>query len=158
MSMGKVKAGENINMKIYLASSWKNKPYVCQWAKKLRFFKFEVDAFCDEECKDRIVYEISKIKGSENTNIKDFMLHGEVQKAFAENKKWLDWCDVLILLLPAGKSSHLEAGYAAGTGKKVVIYSEKFILGEYDVMYGFADLITDDLGDVITFLYRERRK
>lgn len=147
-----------MSMKIYLASSWKNKTYVCRWANYLRFFKFEVDAFCDEECKDRIVYDTSKIKNLGNTNIKKFMKHNMVQKAFKEEKKWIDRCNVLLLLLPAGKSSHLEAGYAAGVGKKVIVYNEKFILGEYDAMYGFADLITDDLGDVVTFLYRERDK
>ncbi|MFZ3579603.1 nucleoside 2-deoxyribosyltransferase [Virgibacillus sp. DJP39] len=32
-------------------------------------------------------------------------------------------CDVLVLLLPAGKSSHVELGIALGLGKLIYIYS-----------------------------------
>ena len=79
----------------------------------------------------------------------------EAQKAFDEDKKWIDWADVVFLLLPAGKSSHLEAGYAKGQGKKLVIFQENFPKGEFDVMYGFADLITNNMSQLVTFLENE---
>ena len=34
----------------------------------------------------------------------------------------LVWCDLLVLLLPCGKSAHLEAGWAVGAGKPVIAY------------------------------------
>ncbi len=32
----------------------------------------------------------------------------------------LDWADTCVLVLPCGRSAHLEAGYAAGAGKHVI--------------------------------------
>ena len=72
----------------------------------------------------------------------------EVQRAFAEDKKWIDWADAVIMLLPCGKSAHLEAGYAKGHGKKLYIIGE-FPKGEFDVMYGFADRLYRELGNLI---------
>ncbi len=33
----------------------------------------------------------------------------------------MSWADVCVLLLPCGRSAHLEAGYMAGAGKPVVV-------------------------------------
>ncbi len=60
------------------------------------------------------------------------------QHVFQYDKSHLDRCDVVLLVLPAGKSGHLELGYALGTGKPAYI----LLNGEperYDVMYAFAD-------------------
>lgn len=43
------------------------------------------------------------------------------QRGFAFDKAALDWCDTCVLVLPCGRSAHLEAGYAAGQGKRVVV-------------------------------------
>jgi hypothetical protein len=40
---------------------------------------------------------------------------------FGLDKQALDWCDTCVLVLPCGRSAHLEAGYAAGQGKRVII-------------------------------------
>jgi len=68
----------------------------------------------------------------------DLLSFSRVQEAFKEDKKWLDWCDTCTLVLPSGKSAHLEAGYAKGSGKELIIFG-LFLKGERDVMYGFAD-------------------
>ena len=76
-----------------------------------------------------------------------------VQKAFKEDKKWIDWCDVCIMLLPCGNSTHLEGGYAKGSNKKLIIYGHNgFVNGTFDVMYGFADLITESIIELINYL------
>lgn len=41
-------------------------------------------------------------------------------KGFGFDKCALDWCDTLVLVLPCGRSAHLEAGYACGQGKRVI--------------------------------------
>jgi len=39
----------------------------------------------------------------------------------------LRWCEACVLLLPCGRSAHLELGWAAGAGKRtVVIIEERF--------------------------------
>ena len=66
------------------------------------------------------------------------------QHVFAFDRENIGASQAAVLVLPAGKSGHLELGWAAGMGKLTAILLE----GEperYDVMYNFADLITNDL-------------
>jgi nucleoside 2-deoxyribosyltransferase len=56
---------------------------------------------------------------------------------FSFDKYHLDRCDAAVLVMPAGKSGHLEAGYMAGTGKPVFVLFN----GEperFDQMYQFC--------------------
>lgn len=138
-------------MKIYLASSWKNEELVRDWASVLREKGHEVDAFCDTST-GRTVFGADKNYNFDDLTAPEFLKVEKAQRAYAEDKKWLEWADVCILILPSGKSSHLEAGYAKGQGKKLVIYQNKFPAGEWDVMYGFADLISDDPLTIMNFL------
>lgn len=138
-------------MKIYLASSWKNHGLVSAWASNLRYEGHEVDAFCDNS-EGRFIFDYREIDNPDNLNAINFLLDHRSQKAFKEDKKWLDWADCCLLILPAGKSSHLEAGYVKGQGKQLVIWQSHYPEGEFDVMYGFADLITDDISAVKSFL------
>lgn len=45
------------------------------------------------------------------------------QASYLCDKEGMDWADTCVLLLPSGKSAHLEAGYMAGEGKKVIVYA-----------------------------------
>ena len=135
-------------MKIYLASSWKNQESVLEMAELLRLEGHLVDAFCEEE--NRVSFNWSELFGIMDRegvdvtelNAKDMMNHWRVQVAFKVDKKYLDWSDAVIMLLPCGRSAHLEAGYAVGRGKKLYIVGG-FEKGEFDVMYGFADSMYD---------------
>ncbi len=55
---------------------------------------------------------------------------------FEFDKFHLDRCDGALLLLPAGKSCHLEAGYVAGRGKPLFVLMDD--PERFDVMYQFA--------------------
>jgi len=136
-------------MKIYIASSWEN-AYTCmRIAYFLREVGFEVDCFCDFTQKGRYIFSWQEIvKNKDDMNAIELLKDERTQRAFREDKKWLDWADTVILVLPAGNSAHLEAGYAKGQGKRLYIVGE-FPKGEFDVMYGFADLMTDEIEKVI---------
>ena len=125
--------------RIYIASSWVMKDIAIRLAKRLRLEGFEVDCFCDGDT-GKYVFYFPEIVGKhpEEWNAIRFVSQPQVKRAFEEDKKWLDWCDTCILLVPSGRSSHLEAGYAKGCGKKLYIYGE-FPQGEFDVMYRFAN-------------------
>lgn len=56
---------------------------------------------------------------------------------YAYDRSHLDRCDMGVLLMPAGKSAHLELGYMAGRGKRTFILLESEP-ERYDVMYKFA--------------------
>ena len=148
-------------MKIYVASSWKNADMAYSVAVYLRKKNFDVDVFCDDTM-GRYVFHWSEMldsadKSKSKLNAVTFLKDERSQRAFKEDKKWLDWCDACVLILPAGNSSHLEAGYIKGQGKKLIIYAPLgFPQGEFDVMYGFADLLMDDISKIVEFFKRKK--
>lgn len=75
------------------------------------------------------------------------------KNVFAFDKRHLDEADAAVLVLPAGKSGHLELGYMAGKGKKTVILLESADPERWDVMTLFADLVTSDLDHASKFLH-----
>lgn len=56
---------------------------------------------------------------------------------FEFDKLHLERCDAALLVLPAGRSGHLELGYTAGLGKKTFILLDQEY-DRWDVMYRFA--------------------
>lgn len=66
---------------------------------------------------------------------------------FEFDKKWLDWADGCVLLLPAGRSGHLEFGYMIGKGKPGYILLPDDH-DRWDVMYKFATKVFDNLVDL----------
>lgn len=142
-------------MKIYMASSWKNADEVQEIANYLRQKGHEVDDFTDDS-RGRYVFFFKDLPDYENLNAITLLEHEPAKRAFVEDRSFIEWADVILLLLPCGRSAHLEAGYAKGLGKKLIIYQPSFQKGEFDVMYGFADLITDDFNSVMDFLKKEQ--
>lgn len=59
---------------------------------------------------------------------------------FEFDKRWIDRSQAMVLVLPAGKSGHLELGYAIGKGKKGYILLEEEDPERFDVMYSFANV------------------
>ncbi len=92
--------------------------------------------------------EYCKNKGM---NFKEALADHGAQHVYRFDRTFLDLSDVVVLVLPAGKSGHLELGYALGKGKKGYI----LLAGEpdrYDVMYNFATatcLCLEELIDVL---------
>ena len=59
------------------------------------------------------------------------------EEVFGYDKKYLDRADTVVLLMPAGRSAHLELGYAVGQGKETHIVLDD--PDRWDIMYRFAD-------------------
>jgi hypothetical protein len=59
------------------------------------------------------------------------------QHVFEFDKFHLDRCDSAILVMPAGKSGHLELGYVSGKGKPTYVLFDHEP-ERWDVMYQFA--------------------
>lgn len=67
---------------------------------------------------------------------------------FNFDKKHLDRSDTVVMVQPAGKSGHMEFGYAIGSGKRGVI----LMTGEperWDVMYRFAHAVVNDVSTLL---------
>jgi len=70
------------------------------------------------------------------------------QNVFMFDKTHLDLSTHGLLVLPAGKSAHLELGYLRGRN----CYTAILLDDEYDrwdVMYAFADIVTHDITEII---------
>lgn len=73
---------------------------------------------------------------------------------FNFDKYHIDRCDLAIMVMPAGKSAHLELGYITGTGKPGYILFDREPK-RFDVMYKFA---TDVFFAKVDLIHELRRK
>jgi nucleoside 2-deoxyribosyltransferase len=77
------------------------------------------------------------------------------RNVFQFDKANLDAADAVVLVLPAGKSAHLELGYCAGKGKRTCVLMPDTD-ERWDVMYRFADIVVNDPSAVVAWLENGR--
>lgn len=76
-----------------------------------------------------------------------------VQHVFEFDKKHIDRAETVIMVMPAGKSGHLELGYALGRGKKgYILFNEE--PERFDVMHNFATGIFMNIDDLVAELIK----
>lgn len=75
---------------------------------------------------------------------------------FALDKLHLDRCDAAAMVLPAGKSGHLELGYTIGRGKPAYIILPDEPPERFDIMYVLATRIFDSAADFVRFMSNYR--
>lgn len=81
------------------------------------------------------IYETTRGRG-----FKEALKGFAAQHVFAFDRYHLDRCDAGLLVLPAGKSCHLELGYLRGQQKPVyALYLEPPKDGRWDVMMAFCN-------------------
>ena len=142
--------------KIYVASSWRN-DFQPEIVNKLRESGCDVYDFKNPG-PNKHGFSWSDIDTNwENWDIHTFMNslnHPIAQEGFENDMRALKECDVCVLLLPSGRSAHIEAGYAAGCpDKKLCILMPKEIgRTEPELMYNMADYVTDDVNNVIRYI------
>ena len=130
-------------MKVYIASSWKNALLVRALAMELRKLGHEVYDFTDPENfidgVDGFAFDAIDVVGKPRNEIDwlEFSQTPEAQLSCDTDKAGLDWSEILILLLPCGRSAHLEAGIAFGQGKPVIIYGD-LPPGEFECIYNLT--------------------
>lgn len=136
--------------RIYLASSWRcsTQPHVLA---TLRAAGHEVYDFRNPEPGNAgfAWSQVGNVQG-----VKPYMEAAKsaiAARGFLLDKTAMDWADTCVLLLPCGRSAHLEAGYMAGANKRVFVLlaEEKF---EPELMYLLCTGITDSLDELLTLL------
>lgn len=133
--------------KIYIASSWKNEVEVIQLAIILRDEGYEVYAFCEREI-GHFVFSPHDFQGDiTKITAKEAMKQEVFTTIYRSNKAGLDWSDTVVILLPAGKSTHLEGGYAVGRGKQLFVLGDP-VPGDFDAMYGFAEAVCETVTEL----------
>ena len=132
-------------MKIYVATSWEN-PYYVDLRRRLLEEGYDVYDFRDPK------YAFSwdelfplahmwspgeyreVIKGN---HITDDSFHRDFQAMQA--------ADVFVLLMPCGRSAHVEAGWAAGEGKATFVYYPVDTPGDPEFRADLMYLLFDDI-------------
>jgi hypothetical protein len=76
--------------------------------------------------------------------------HPIAQSGFGSDMDALRACDACVLVLPCGRSAHLELGWAAGAGKRtLVLFTQR---DEPELMYRMLDGICVSVEEVIARL------
>jgi nucleoside 2-deoxyribosyltransferase len=112
--------------RIYVASSWRN-PIQQDIVKALRQAGYKVYDFKHPAPGNKGFgwSEVNPnwLEWSPEQFIADlYSGHPAITRGFAYDKGALDSSDICVLVLPCGRSAHLEAGYAIGRGKRVIFY------------------------------------
>ena len=144
-------------MIIYLIGSLRN-PQVPVVAEQLREATHEVfdDWYAAGPKADDKWRDYERRRGRSYTEA----LHGYAAgHVYDFDRYHLERCDVAVLLLPAGRSGHLELGWAIGKGKPGYILLDD--PKRWDVMYRFADGVfysVDELVNALAQLPSEEAK
>lgn len=133
-------------MKIYVASSWRNtfQPSVVA---ALREDGHEVYDF-----KDSDGFHWTEVDGgwqdwpSDISKYLKGLNHPCAERGFNRDMAALRESDACVYVMPCGVSASLEAGWACGNGKTLIVYVPG--LAEPDLMVKMADLVTADLSAV----------
>lgn len=114
----------------FIASRWRNKSLVDDLAVKIRAAGKTVYNFTQGDGSD---YELKNLEQKltpeafmeKFESIQDWQHDHAVKEVFDLDMKSLGACKKLILLLPAGKSAHIEAGVAYGLGKECILIGKQ---------------------------------
>lgn len=110
--------------RIYLASSWQNEEQPAMVA-LLRGWGHEVYDFRNPPHRDG-GFAWSDIDGGwkdwSAEGFREALLSDPVAShGYLADARAMEWADTFVLLLPCGRSAHLELGWAAGRGKRTVV-------------------------------------
>lgn len=138
-------------MKIYVASSWRNElqPYVVDLLKK----EHEVYDFRNPAPGNNGFAWSQIDRDWQNWSLDGFrnaLKHPIAQEGFRLDMDALRWCDACVLVLPCGRSAHLELGWAAGAGKKTMALA--YSKTEPELMYLMLDAVCVDFEEMLSVI------
>lgn len=73
------------------------------------------------------------------------------QSGFTEDMKALEACDACVLVLPCGRSAHLELGWATGAEKRAIVLTAD-VIDEPELMYLMCERICISIAEVVETL------
>lgn len=140
-------------MKIYVASSWRNEyfPGIVQALRNAGYDVYDFrnpgdggDGFrWSDISADWLDWEPQRYRQELTDNPR-------CHRQFANDLCAMQSCDVCVLLLPCGRSAHTEAGWFAGSGKKVIAHIP--VKQEPELMYRLFDAVTTTLDELLEAL------
>ena len=162
---------------VYVASSWRNPMHtgVCAALRSVKIDHYDFknppngSGFSWKEVRPQTMCEVcghvgshdllcangtgSIPKGTDWEAIEDYQAmieHPRAIEGFAADFGAMEKADTFVLVLPCGKSAHLELGWAVGAGKRTAILLEDPV--EPELMYKMADYLAPSLFDLLGWL------
>jgi len=140
-------------MKIYVASSWRNEKQPAV-VKVLREAGHEVYDFRAPPGKNTSFHWSQVDEDWKDWTPEEFREHVRLnplaEAGFAGDIKAMRDADACVLVLPCGRSAHLEAGWFAGQGKLLITLLHD---GEPELMYRLADHLCIGIDEVVSMLH-----
>ncbi len=135
--------------KIYVASSWRNalQPDVVE---ALRYAGHQVYDFKNPAPGNAGFSWKSIGLDKDNCTAVEYIAaldHPVAKAGYASDFNAMKWADTFVLVLPCGRSAHLEMGWACGQGKQTAILTRDG--EEPELMAKMVDLITADFRELI---------
>lgn len=142
------RATEPQRLKLYVASSWRN-PIQPTVVNALRSADFEVYDFRHPRADDE-GFRWSQIdphwEAWDPARFRECLKHPIADRGFGFDWQAMKWADAGCLVLPSGRSAHLEAGYFVGAGKPLVVL---LMPGEPELMYKMTPYITLSIPETV---------
>lgn len=140
-----------MSRRIYLASSWRNE-HQPQMVRLLRSRGHDVYDFRNPPAGAGFGWE--QLDGGWQSwtakQYREMLNHPVAMAGFYSDYGAMAWADTCVLLLPCGRSAHLEAGWMKGAGKSLVILTRDG--EEPELMALMADYIAVKDSELLEFL------
>jgi hypothetical protein len=129
----------------FISGKWRNRDNVLDLAQKIREKGYT--AYCFLEA----VHSVGRVKDDPEQSMQEFekldwKSDSYVREVFKNDMAGEKASDTLVMLLPAGKSCHIEAGVAYGLGKKCILIGEQ---KEAESLYQIFDQSYDSVEDFL---------
>lgn len=144
---------------IYVASSWRNITQQLT-VHVLRAAGFDVYDFKNPpnghgfQWREVAWADIDFLQGNvdvEKQQYLDALEHPRAEEGFHSDFDAMKNADTFVLVLPCGRSAHLELGWAVGAGKRTCIYAPEDTLTP-ELMYKMVDHIAPTIMDLLSWL------
>jgi hypothetical protein len=146
-------------MKVYVASSWRNLLYdgviATLRAANLDLYDFKnppnSTGFSWQQVGGQPLYMHNTGQGAETAeNYLRMIGHPRAVEGYHSDIDALLESDTVVLVLPCGRSAHLELGIAVGAGKRTAILLTETL--EPELMYKAVDFMTTSVGELLVWL------
>lgn len=138
-------------MKVYVASSWRNE-HQPEVVAAIRAAGHEVYDFRNPSGRDHGFHWSEIDPNWKSWTADEFVTglnHQLAENGFLKDMGALFECNACVLIMPCGRSAHLELGWAVGAGKETAILLSD---GESELMYQMVDLLASDVSQVVEWL------
>ena len=147
---------------IYVASSWRNMMHtgVCAALRSAGIEHYDFKnppggtGFSWKQVKsDGVPSAPIAAKGSDWEDVDEYLAmvhHPRATEGFNADFAAMQRADTFVMVLPCGKSAHLELGWAVGAGKRTAILLENPV--EPELMYRMCDYLAPSLFDLLGWL------